>query len=114
DLLADSEKVARVAAVQALGATGSMAAVPLLRFKARVGDKELEVTWECFTALLQLEPESVEFVAEFLRAGDEAICEGAALALGEARRPEAFEYLRDRIPFLRPGSLQDAVLLAIS
>jgi HEAT repeat protein len=114
DLLADSEKVARVAAVQAFGATGSMAAVPLLRFKARLGDKEPEVTWECFTALLQLEPESVEFVAEFLRGSDESISEGAALSLGEARRPEAFEYLRDRLPFLRRGSFQDAVLLAIS
>jgi HEAT repeat protein len=114
DLLADSEKVARVAAVQALGATGSMAAIPLLRFKTRLGDKEPEVIWECFTALLQLEPESVEFVGEFLHAGDEAIGEGAALALGEARRPEAFESLRSRLTTLRSGSLQDAVLLAIS
>jgi HEAT repeat protein len=114
DLLADSEKVARVAAVQALEATGSMAAVPLLRFKARLGDKEPEVTWECFTALLKLEPESLEFVAEFLDASDEAIGEGAALALGEARRPEAFSYLRDRLLTLRQGSFQDAVLLAIS
>jgi HEAT repeat protein len=114
DLLADSEKVARVAAVQALEATGSMAAIPLLRFKARLGDKEPEVSWECFTALLKLEPESVEFVAEFLNASDEAIGEGAALALGEARRPEAFAYLRDRLQSLRQGSFQDAVLLAIS
>ncbi|MFL5244615.1 MAG: hypothetical protein ACJ8FY_21145 [Gemmataceae bacterium] len=114
DLLADSEKVARVSAIQALGATGSMAAVPLLRFKARSGDKEPEVICECFTALLQLEPESVAFVGEFLQNGVEAICEGAALALGEARRPEAFEYLRDRVPFLRQGSLQDAVFLALS
>jgi HEAT repeat protein len=114
DLLADSEKVARVAAVQALEATGSMAAVPLLRFKARLGDEEPEVTWECFTALLKLEQDSIEFVAEFLRASDEAIGEGAALALGEARRPEAFAYLRDRLLILRQGSFQDAVLLAIS
>src|SRR5262249_42913102 len=53
DLLADPEKVARIAAVQSLEATGSVAAVPLLRFKARVGDEEPEVTAECFTALLR-------------------------------------------------------------
>src|SRR5260370_1878104 len=72
DLLADPEKVARVAAIQALEGAGSMAAIPLLRFKARVGDKHPDVTYECLAALLKLEPESIEFVAEFLEGGDEA------------------------------------------
>ncbi|HMC63710.1 MAG TPA: HEAT repeat domain-containing protein [Gemmataceae bacterium] len=114
DLLADPEKVARVAAVQALAGTGSLTAVPLLRLKARVGDAEPEVTCECLTALLKLEPESVAFVAEFLRNGDEAIQEGAALALGETRRPGSFENLRDFSTDLPAGSLQDVVLLAIA
>src|SRR5262249_13137865 len=114
DLLVDPEKIARVAAVQALEGTGSMSAIPLLRFKARIGDKEPEVTCECFSALLKLDAEAVAFVAEFLSAGDEALQEGAALALGETRRPEAFEYLRDCSTSLRSGTLQEAVFLAIS
>jgi HEAT repeat protein len=114
DLLADKEKVARVAAVQALEATGSVAAVPLLRFKALVGDKEPEVTCECLTALLRREPESVPFVARFLRGASESIQEGAALALGETRRPGAFQVLRDFSSTLRRGTLQEAVLLAVS
>jgi HEAT repeat protein len=114
DLLADKEKVARVAAVQALDNTGSPAAIPLLRFKARVGDKEPEVTCECLTALLKMEAEAVEFVAEFLRAGDEAVREGAALALGETRRPGAFEILREAATDLPTGSLQEVVFLALA
>jgi HEAT repeat protein len=114
DLLADPEKVARVAAVQALESAGSVAAVPLLRLKARMGDEEPEVTCECLAATLRMEPEAVEFVAEFLRDGDEAIQEGAALALGETRRPGAFGILRDFSTHLPPGSLRDAVFLAIS
>lgn len=114
DLLADKEKVARVAAVQALENTGSPAAVPLLRFKARVGDEEPEVMGECLTALLKLEAEAVAFVGEFLRAGNETVREGAALALGETRRPGAFEILRDFAKEVPAGSLQEAVLLAIA
>jgi HEAT repeat protein len=114
DLLADPEKVARIAAVQALEATASVAAAPLLRFKARVGDDEPEVTCECLTSLLKLEPDTVAFVAEFLRDGEEAVQEGAALALGETRRPGAFEVLRDFCTPLRPGPLQDAALLALA
>src|SRR5205807_6012373 len=90
------------------------AAVPLLRFKALTGDEEPEVTCECFPVLLRLDPESVSFVAHFLGHGDEAVQEGAALALGETRRPGAFEVLRDFAKDLRPGTLQDAVLLGIS
>jgi HEAT repeat protein len=114
DLLVDAEKVARVAAVQALEAAGSVAAAPLLRFKARVGDEEPQVTGECLTALLRLEPEALGFVAEFLRTGDEAVQECAALALGESRRPGAFEVLRDFAADLPPGSVQEAVFLALS
>jgi HEAT repeat protein len=114
DLLVDAEKVARVAAVQALESVGSVAVVPLLRLKARVGDKEPEVTCECLTALLRREPEAVAFVGEFLHANDEAIGAGAALALGETRRPGAFEALRDVATDLSPGPLQEAVLLAIA
>jgi HEAT repeat protein len=95
DLLVVSEKGARVGAVQALAYAGTEAAAPLLRLKARLSDPEPEVVAECFTGLLQLAPEqSVSFVAEFLRAGNEAIQEAALLALGSSRRPEALEVLK--------------------
>ncbi len=101
DLLADEEKPARVAAAQALGATGAAAAIPLLRFKVHAGDSEPEVIAECFNALIGMAPaDSIPFVAGFLtppprQKGDDAIQEAATLALGESRRPEALAPLKD-------------------
>jgi HEAT repeat protein len=115
DLLVDEEKAARVAAVQALGASGRTAAVPLLRFKARIGDEEPEVTAACLTGLLTLAPaESVSFVGTFLGHDDDAVQEGAAFALAESRRPEALPLLKDAFPRLRSRELQEIFLLAIS
>jgi HEAT repeat protein len=115
DLLGDKEIVARLAAVQALGQTGSVAAIPLLRFKARTGDKDPAVAAECLTALVQMAPgESLPFVTEFLHARTIAIREGAAFALAEARSPEALHILRTFLPEAQRGGLHEAVLLAIS
>jgi HEAT repeat protein len=115
DLLLDRDIKARTAAVQALGETGSPAALPLLRFKARIGDKDPGITGECLTALIHLEPiESLPFVTEFLHSGNEAIQEGAALALAESRRPEALQTLKDFWPQARHGASADVVLLAIA
>jgi HEAT repeat protein len=115
DLLADPEKVARSAAAQALGASGSLAAVPLLRFKALAGDPEPEVTAQCLAALMAAAPqESLPFVARFLDSPSDAVAEGAALALAESRRPEALDVLTRYWPTARGGPLQDALLLAIS
>jgi HEAT repeat protein len=115
ELLTDSDKVARAGAARALGGTGSLAAIPLLRFKARTGDPEVEVTAECFSALLTLAPaESVPFVAEFLHDRSEPLQEAAALGLGESRRAEAFAALKDFWPQARHGSVQEAVLLGIA
>jgi HEAT repeat protein len=115
DLLADREKVARVGAAHALGESRLTAAVPLLRYKARVGDSDLEVTAACLTALLTAAPEeSVPFVAEFLDAPNEAVQEGAALALGESRRPDALEALKARLARARYGSPREALLLAVA
>jgi HEAT repeat protein len=115
DLLADPEKVARSAAAKALGASGALAAVPLLRFKARVGDEEPEVVIECLTGLLQADTvESLPLVGTFLDA-EEEIAEGVALALGESRQPAAFEVLKARWPRARAGeSFGRVVLLAIA
>lgn len=115
DLLADEEKVARSAAAKALGACGSLAAIPLLRFKARVGDEEPEVVVECLSGLVAADPEgSLPFVGRFLSA-DEEVAEGVALALGESRKPAAFEILKAHWPRARRDeSLGRVVLLAMA
>jgi HEAT repeat protein len=95
-LLADPEIPARAGAVRAIADSGRPDGVLLLRLKALTGDKEIEVTGECFTALLSMDPAgSVEFVAKFLNSKDEGIAEQAALALGESHLPAALAVLRD-------------------
>ncbi len=114
DLLADPERIARMAAAEALGESRSPAAIPLLRFKARTGDAEPEVTAECLAALMVAGPkESLSFVAPFLHSPDEAIQQGAAFALAESRRPDALAVLLEHWPHARRGS-QEALALAIS
>ncbi len=91
------------------------AAVPLLRFKARGGDAEPEVTAECLTALMNAAPrESLSFVAGFLDAANEVVQQGAAFALGESRRPDALDVLTGHWPRARGSSVQEVVLLAIA
>ncbi|TMQ34239.1 MAG: HEAT repeat domain-containing protein, partial [Planctomycetota bacterium] len=103
DLLADPEKIARAGAVRALVG------------KARAGDAEPEVTGECLTGLLRLEPAaSVPVVAEFLEAHDEAIQEVAVMALAESRRPEAFAVLKAFWEGYVPEDLREIVLMALA
>jgi hypothetical protein len=95
-LLADREVPARAGAIRAIADAGRAEGVLLLRLKALLGDKEIEVTGECFGALLSLDPAaSVEFVAKFLNYGADGIGELAALALGESRLAAAFDVLRE-------------------
>jgi hypothetical protein len=113
DLLLDRDKVARAGAARALGASGSLAAIPLLRFKSQLGDKEAEVMGECFAALLALAPvQSLPHIDRFLDAGSAAVQEAAVFALAESRRPEAFTLLKD-FWSRAPDDLRDALLLAI-
>ena len=85
--------------IQPAKTPGTSAAIVLLRFKARTGDKEPEVVVECLNALMSAAAEeSLAFVGQFLRSTTEEIAEGAALALAESRRPDAFELLKERWP----------------
>jgi HEAT repeat protein len=94
-LLADAELDARIGAVRAIAYAQQDAGVPLLRFKALIGDEDTRVMYECFGALLQLAPESsLPFVAGFLDDDDVAVCEAAAIALGESRLDKAFDVLK--------------------
>lgn len=94
DLLVDPETPVRLAATEALYASGRLEAEALLRLKARQGDSEPEVLTHCLQALLKLEPRrSLPFVASYLESGDEEHWEAAVLALGESRFGGALEPL---------------------
>jgi hypothetical protein len=95
ELLADPVPAVRISAARAIAYRGGDDGSPLLRLKALVGDEEPAVVSECLGALLRLSPESLGFVAGFLRARGPEAAESAALALGESRLPAAFEPLRD-------------------
>jgi hypothetical protein len=97
DLLADPEPAARLGAIRALALNGGEAGALLLRFKALVGDEDLEVTAEGFSALMSCAPEqTLSFVARYMDSEDEAITEAAIWALGQSRRPAAVEALKDK------------------
>jgi HEAT repeat protein len=114
-LLADPETAARAGAARAISESGQQAGVLLLRYKALIGDKEEEVTAECFAGLLRLAPaESIEFVAGFLNSGSDEIAERAALALGESRLPAAFPLLHAALESTAQATLRRTLLLAMA
>jgi hypothetical protein len=114
-LLVDPEPAARAGAVRAISESGQHAGVLLLRFKALIGDKDEEVTVECFAGLLRLAPaESLEFVASFLSAHSDEIAERAALALGESRLAAAFPLLQAAWHAMSQATLRKTLLLAIA
>jgi HEAT repeat protein len=114
ELLLDSDDTARAGAARALGNTGSLAAIPLLRYKVRTGDRLADVIDECFASLLTLSfEESLPLVAQYLRAEESALQGAALFALAETRRPEAFAVLRDYWP-AAPADLRESLLVALA
>jgi HEAT repeat protein len=93
DLLADPIPLARAAAARAIAYSGSNQGVPLLRLRVKLGD-DPQVLSDCFTALINLSPDSLPLVASFLDDANPQACEMAALALGESRSAAAFERLK--------------------
>ncbi|HEX4795823.1 MAG TPA: HEAT repeat domain-containing protein [Humisphaera sp.] len=115
DLLADPEAQARVLAARALAYSGRDDAAFVLRLKIHVGDKDPEVIGECLTAIMKLAPKtSIDLVADQLDDPDELIRESAALALGESRRREAFEALRNHIEHQPDPEMRRPLVLAIA
>ncbi|HWE52802.1 MAG TPA: HEAT repeat domain-containing protein [Bryobacteraceae bacterium] len=95
DLLVDKEWRARAGAVRAVGTVGGDAASLLLRFKALTGDREPDVMSDCFTGLLAVDgAAAVPLVASFAERQDDSR-EAAVLALGESRREDAVEVLKE-------------------
>jgi HEAT repeat protein len=103
-----------MAAARGLGCSGRVEAVPLLQFKALIGDDDPRVVGECFSSLLCLERgPSAAFAADFLSNPREELAEAAALALGESALPEAFEALRRWWQSPPPPGLRHTCLLAL-
>jgi len=114
-LLADPERDARAGALQALGFSHQPeAAIPLLRFKAALGDEDPEVARECVSSLLGLDGDrSLQFAAELLHR-DQVTAEAAALAIGASRLTDAFGVLRDFHEEQALGDLRRVAALAIA
>lgn len=114
-LLADSELDARIGAVRAVAYARQDSGVPLLQFKVLVGDEDSRVLYECFGALLRLSPESsLAFVGGFLDDQDVTVCEAAAIALGESRQEEAFDFLKVAWEKTLDHAVRSAELCAIA
>jgi len=114
-LLADPVSDARIAAARAIGYSGLEAGVPLLRYKALIGDSHPQVVCECFTALLKLDAEpALAFVAGFLQHDDQAVQEAAAVALGESHQIQAFPFLEAAWEDAIDGEIRRALLVAIA
>lgn len=94
-LLADPETDARVGAVRAIAGASRPGAAPLLWYKTLAGDAEGAPLFECFMALLSLEPErALALVGGHLQSDNPALAEAAALALGDSRLSSAAPVLR--------------------
>lgn len=114
DLLADEAYDARAGAARAIGYSRNPAGVPLLRLKVHFGDAEPVVLSECFIALLQLSDEQAPMVIKALASDRESVQELAAIALGEARVPAAFEAIKRQLNRTRTPELRQSFLLAIA
>jgi HEAT repeat protein len=115
DLLADGESDARIGAARAIGFAGKEASHPLLRYKILVGDPDARVLYECFVALLRIDPQSsLSFVGDNIQSDDPAVAEVAALALGESRLAQAFPILQAHWTEVEEFSVGRAILLALA
>ncbi len=114
DLLADPEPPARIAAARAIAYSENPQGIPLLRLRARVGDRP-EVLAECLAALLNLDPSgSLSFVVPFLDHPETQVQELVALALGESRLASVFDDLQQWWQRTRIAELRSIGLLAIA
>jgi len=115
NLLVDPEPVARAGGLRGLTASGRPDIALLMRLFVLRGDDDPGVLAEAFVALLGLSPDDpVPFVAERLAATDRDIARAAAMALGEARRPDAVGALREHLPSEQRPDVRHAIILALA
>jgi HEAT repeat protein len=113
-LLDDPESAARAGGIRALVASGRPDLALLLRLIALQGTDDPGVLAEAFAGLLALRADdAVGFVAERLAAANRDVARAAAMALGEARRPEAVIALRERLPGEARPDVRHALILAL-
>ncbi len=114
-LLVDKEWQARVGAIRAIATVGGESASLLLRLKMLSGDKDPEVTAECFTAVLALEgSEGVPLVASFARSDNPELREAAILAMGASRRADAVDWLIAEFERVVGLPVRKCILLSLS
>ena len=115
DALSEAEAVVRVEAVRAIAEMEGDECALLLRFKARIGDKEAEVTGAVFDGILRLESSAaVPFLSSFLRKGGHEARGEAALALGSSRLPEAVRELKAALDDTRDAGFREVLMRALS
>jgi HEAT repeats len=114
-LLIDPEPAARAGAIRALTASGRLDIALLLRLFVLRGDADPGVLAEAFGGLLMLSADdAVPFVVERLAARDRDVARAAAIALGEARRPDTVAALRERLPGEDRPDVRHAIILALA
>jgi hypothetical protein len=114
-LLIDPEPAARAGAIRALTASGRLDIALLLRLFVLRGDADPGVLAEAFGGLVMLSADdAVPFVVERLAARDRDVARAAAIALGEARRPDAVAALRERLPGEDRPDVRHAIILALA
>ena len=114
DLLADPEPDARIGAARAAAYVTTAGASALLRLRLQIGDPEPAVTQACASALLTQQPGALSLVAEHLINADLGQAEAAALAIGEAAPPGAFEVLSEAWSEAAEMRLRRTLLVALA
>jgi HEAT repeat protein len=113
-LLADREWTARGGAAKALAAVGSEASAAVLRFKVLTGDEEPEVFCDCLHGLLALEgADALPLAERYLNSRDQPIRDAAIHALGECRREDAVELLKNLYNRTTDRETKEAILLTL-
>ena len=113
--MSDPADPVRIEAVRAMHQLGGEECSLLLRLKARVGDRRPVIIGHVFDALLNMErDQAVPFVAEYLRSGDEALRDEAALALGASRLSGGLKELIETWKSIRSDGFSEILLRAIS
>jgi HEAT repeat protein len=114
-LLVDPEPAARAGGLRGLAASGHPDIALLMRLFSLRGDDDPGVLAEAFAALLSLSSDDpVPFVAERLASGNRDVARGAAMALGEARRPDAVGALRERLVGEDRPDVRHAIIIALA
>lgn len=114
-LLADPAADARIGAIRAIACAARPGGAPLLWYKAHLGDGEAAVVYECFSAVLALEPEAGLALVGGRAAGDDAPqAEMAVLALGSSRLAAALPVLIELRTTAGELLLRRATLTAIA